>query len=79
MCALVHGGGYASHCIARAAHCLALPDSIGSKHGAALPEALLTVWHNVFQRGGLKAGETVLIHGGTSGIGTLALQQYLLS
>jgi len=74
VCALVHGGGYASHCIARADHCLALPDSIDSKHGAALPEALLTVWHNVFQRGGLKAGETVLIHGGTSGIGTLGIQ-----
>ena len=74
VCALVHGGGYASHCIARADHCLALPDTIDSEHGAALPEALLTVWHNVFQRGGLRSGETVLIHGGTSGIGTLGIQ-----
>lgn len=74
VCALVHGGGYASHCIARADHCLALPDSLDSKQAAALPEALLTVWHNVFQRGGLQAGETVLIHGGTSGIGTLGIQ-----
>ncbi len=74
VCALTHGGGYASHAIARADHCLQLPDDMTTKQGAALPEALLTVWYNVFVRGRLSAGETVLIHGGSSGIGTVGVQ-----
>ena len=74
VCALTHGGGYASHAIAREDHCLALPDSLSTEQGAALPEALLTVWYNVMERGQLSAGETVLIHGGSSGIGSIGVQ-----
>ncbi|MBL6697592.1 MAG: NAD(P)H-quinone oxidoreductase [Luminiphilus sp.] len=74
VCALTHGGGYASHAIARADHCLKLPDDMTTEQAAALPEALLTVWYNVFERGRLAAGETVLIHGGSSGIGTVGVQ-----
>ncbi len=74
VCALTHGGGYASHAIAREDHCLALPDSLSTEQGAALPEALLTVWYNVMERGQLSAGETVLIHGGSSGIGSIGIQ-----
>ena len=72
--ALVHGGGYASAAIARADHSLLLPDSIDSRAAAALPEALLTVWHNVFTLGKLTPGETLLVHGGGSGIGSIAVQ-----
>ena len=74
VCALTHGGGYASHAIAREDHCLALPDTMTTQAGAALPEALLTVWYNVFGRGQLTAGETALIHGGSSGIGSVGIQ-----
>ncbi len=74
VCALTHGGGYASHAVAREDHCLALPDNLSTEQGAALPEALLTVWYNVMERGRLSAGETVLIHGGSSGIGSIGVQ-----
>ena len=74
VCALTHGGGYASYAIAREDHCLALPDNLSTEQGAALPEALLTVWYNVMERGQLSAGETVLIHGGSSGIGSIGIQ-----
>jgi NADPH2:quinone reductase len=73
ICALTHGGGYASYAIAPVGQCLPVPDGFSMSEAAALPEALLTVWHNVFQRAGLKQGETILIHGGASGIGTLAI------
>lgn len=73
VCALVTGGGYAEYCLARAEHCLPVPDSLPLAEAAALPETLFTVWHNVFQRGRAQAGETLLVHGGTSGIGTMAI------
>ena len=72
--ALVQGGGYASTALARADHSLLLPESINNQQGAALPEALLTVWHNVFVLGKLQPGETLLVHGGGSGIGSIAIQ-----
>ena len=72
--ALVQGGGYATVAIARADHTLQLPSNIDTRDGAALPEALLTVWHNVFTLGNLKSDETLLVHGGGSGIGTIAIQ-----
>ena len=72
--ALVQGGGYATLANARTDHTLKLPPNIDSRHGAALPEALLTVWHNVFVLGELRPDETLLIHGGGSGIGTVAIQ-----
>ena len=74
VCALVAGGGYASHAIARVDHCLPVPDNISLVEAAALPEALLTVWHNVVVLGQLKANDTLLIHGGSSGIGSLGIQ-----
>lgn len=74
VCALTHGGGYASLAIARADHCLPLPEDMTTEQGAALPEALLTVWYNVVERGRLASGETVLIHGGSSGIGSIGIQ-----
>jgi putative PIG3 family NAD(P)H quinone oxidoreductase len=74
VCALVHGGGYATAAVARADHCLRVPEDVTLEQAAALPEALLTGWHNVFERGGLKAGETLLVQGGASGIGTIAVQ-----
>jgi putative PIG3 family NAD(P)H quinone oxidoreductase len=73
VCALTHGGGYADCTVAPAGQSLPLPDGMSMIEGACLPEALLTVWHNLFQRCGLAAGETVLIHGGASGIGTLGI------
>ncbi len=73
-CALVTGGGYAEYCVASADVCLPLPADMGFQEAAALPEALFTVWSNVFMRGGLKAGETLLVQGGASGIGTMAIQ-----
>jgi NADPH2:quinone reductase len=72
--ALVVGGGYAEYCPAHESHCLPVPASLGSVEAAAVPETFFTVWHNVFERGRLKAGETLLVHGGSSGIGTAAIQ-----
>lgn len=74
VCALVAGGGYAQYCVARADHCLTVPSGIAMAEAAALPETLFTVWHNLFQRGYARDGETVLVHGGTSGIGTMAIK-----
>jgi putative PIG3 family NAD(P)H quinone oxidoreductase len=71
---LVAGGGYAQYCIAQDAQAMAVPASLSIQGAAAIPETLMTVWHNVFERGGLKPGETLLIHGGSSGIGTMAIQ-----
>ena len=71
---LVAGGGYAQYCIAQDAHAMAVPPSLSIQEAGAIPETLMTVWHNVFERGGLKPGETLLIHGGSSGIGTMAIQ-----
>jgi putative PIG3 family NAD(P)H quinone oxidoreductase len=73
VCALTHGGGYASIAIAPQAQTLPVPSGYSIAEAAALPEALLTVWHNLFQRAALQPGENVLIHGGASGIGTLAV------
>jgi len=73
ICALTHGGGYASYAVAPVGQCLPIPDDFSMPEAAALPEALLTVWHNVFQRAALQKGENILIHGGASGIGTLAI------
>lgn len=73
VCALVHGGGYAEFCVAEAGCCLPVPDGISLAEAAAMPETLFTVWHNMFERGWARDGETVLIHGGTSGIGTMAI------
>ncbi|MFU0504764.1 NAD(P)H-quinone oxidoreductase [Pseudaminobacter sp. NGMCC 1.201702] len=72
--ALVSGGGYAEYCLAHAGHCLRRPARLDSVSAAGLPEAAFTVWHNLFELGGLTPGETVLIHGGASGIGTMAVQ-----
>jgi NADPH2:quinone reductase len=71
---LVAGGGYAQYCIAQDAQAMTVPAALSMLEAGALPETLMTVWHNVFERGALKAGETVLIHGGSSGIGTMAIQ-----
>ena len=73
ICALVSGGGYAEYCVTDEATALPVPGDFSYVEAAALPETFLTVWHNVFERGALKAGETVLIHGGSSGIGTTAI------
>ena len=72
--ALVIGGGYAEYCTAHESHCLAIPAGLSMIEAAAIPETFFTVWHNVFERGRLQPGETLLIHGGTSGIGTVAIQ-----
>ena len=74
VCALVTGGGYAQYCVASAALCLRLPTGFSFIEAAALPETFFTVWTNVFERGGLSPGETLLVHGGSSGIGTTAIQ-----
>lgn len=74
VCALVGGGGYAQYCVAPSLQCLPVPKGLSLLEAAALPENYFTVWTNVFERGGLKAGETILIHGGSSGIGTTAIQ-----
>jgi len=74
VCALLPGGGYAEFVATPAAHCLPVPKGLSLKQAAALPETFFTVWSNVFMRGGLKAGEKILIHGGSSGIGTTAIQ-----
>lgn len=73
VCALVAGGGYAQYCIARADHVLPVPSGVNMVQAAALPETLFTVWHNLFQRAYARDGETVLVHGGTSGIGSMAI------
>lgn len=74
VCALLGGGGYAEYAVADAGSCLPVPKILNFIEAASLPEALFTVWHNVFQRGQLKAGENFLIHGGSSGIGVTAIQ-----
>lgn len=74
VCALVSGGGYAEYCLAHSAHCLTVPRHMDMASAAAIPETLFTVWHNVFERGFAADGETLLVHGGTSGIGTMAIQ-----
>ncbi|MCC8965208.1 NAD(P)H-quinone oxidoreductase [Bradyrhizobium sp. Pear76] len=71
---LVAGGGYAQYCIAQDAQAMTVPPSLSMQEAGATPETLMTVWHNVFERGALQAGETLLIHGGSSGIGTMAIQ-----
>src|ERR1700742_4232122 len=71
---LVAGGGYAQYCIAQDAQAMAVPPSLTIQEAGATPETLMTVWHNVFERGALKPGETLLVHGGSSGIGTMAIQ-----
>ncbi|MEM9500316.1 MAG: NAD(P)H-quinone oxidoreductase [Pseudomonadota bacterium] len=71
--ALTPGGGYAEYCAAPWQHCLPVPDDMDLKQAAALPETLFTVWHNVFERGMARDGERLLVHGGTSGIGTMAI------
>ncbi|MEN9683631.1 MAG: hypothetical protein RLZZ427_1382 [Pseudomonadota bacterium] len=73
VCALVAGGGYAEYCLAVAGHCLPVPAGLPLDQAAALPETLFTVWHNVFERGYARDGETILVHGGTSGIGSMAI------
>jgi putative PIG3 family NAD(P)H quinone oxidoreductase len=73
VCALVAGGGYAEYCPAPSPQCLPVPKGVGLVEAAALPETFFTVWTNVFERGRLAAGETILVHGGTSGIGTAAV------
>ncbi|MFE3836173.1 NAD(P)H-quinone oxidoreductase [Pseudogemmobacter sonorensis] len=72
--ALLKAGGYATHACARAEHCLPIPPGLSLTEAAALPEGLFTIWHNLFDRGALRPGEVLLIEGGASGIGTLALQ-----
>ncbi|WP_115367136.1 NAD(P)H-quinone oxidoreductase [Alteripontixanthobacter maritimus] len=72
VCALVTGGGYAEYCLADIRHCLPVPAGMDMAAAAAIPETLFTVWHNVFERGWATEGETLLVHGGTSGIGTMA-------
>ena len=74
VCALLPGGGYAEYVVTPAAHCLPVPKGLSLKEAACLPETCFTVWSNVFMRGGLKAGERFLVHGGSSGIGTTAIQ-----
>ncbi len=71
---LVAGGGYAQYCIAQDAQAMPVPEGFSMLEAGATAETLMTVWHNVFERGGLVAGETLLIHGGSSGIGTMAIQ-----
>src|SRR5271168_5346765 len=71
---LVAGGGYAQYCIAQDAQAMAIPPALSMLEAGATPETLMTVWHNVFERGALQPGETLLVHGGSSGIGTMAIQ-----
>ena len=74
VCALVQGGGYAEYCLAAAPLCLPIPEGMSNVQAASLPETYFTVWTNVFERGRLAAGESILVHGGSSGIGTTAIQ-----
>ena len=73
VCALVAGGGYAEYCVAPIGSCLPVPKGLSMEEAAALPETIFTVWHNLFDRAYVRDGETVLVHGGTSGIGTTAI------
>ncbi len=73
VCALVAGGGYAEYCVAPQGQCLPVPEGLSMAEAAAMPETFFTVWTNVFQRGGLEGGESLLVHGGSSGIGTTAI------
>ena len=73
ICSLVAGGGYAQYCVAKAAQCMPVPPALSMEEAAAMPETLMTVWHNLFERAYVVDGETVLVHGGTSGIGTMAI------
>ena len=73
MCALVAGGGYAEYCVAPAGTCLQVPEVLRMTDAAAMPETLFTVWVNLFERGFAADGDAVLVHGGTSGIGTMAI------
>ena len=73
VCALTHGGGYAEYAVAPVGQCFPVPEGHSMAEAAALPEALLTIWHNIFQRAALQRGETVLIHGGASGMGTMGV------
>ena len=72
--ALTHGGGYAEFCRVDESHCLTMPESMTWVQAAAVPETFFTVWYNVFMRAGLRSGESILVHGGSSGIGTTAIQ-----
>ena len=74
VCALLPGGGYAEYVVTSATHCLPVPEGLSLQEAACLPETCFTVWSNVFMRGRLEAGETLLVHGGSSGIGTTAIQ-----
>jgi putative PIG3 family NAD(P)H quinone oxidoreductase len=74
VCALVAGGGYAEYAVVHETNALSVPKPLSMIEAAAIPETFFTVWHNVFERGALKRGETVLVHGGSSGIGTTAIQ-----
>src|SRR5690606_30184373 len=74
VCALIAGGGYAAYAAAHALHCLPIPGNLSYAEAASLPETVFTVWHNVFQRGNLARGESLLVHGGSGGIGTTAIQ-----
>jgi NADPH2:quinone reductase len=74
VCALLAAGGYADYAVVDARHCLPVPTGLSMVEAAALPETVFTVWHNVFERGRLQPGETLLVHGGSSGIGTTAIQ-----
>jgi NADPH2:quinone reductase len=74
VCALLAAGGYAEYAVVDARHCLPMPAGLRMVEAAALPETVFTVWHNVFERGRLQPGETLLVHGGSSGIGTTAIQ-----
>lgn len=74
VCALAPGGGYAERCVVPAAHCLPIPAGLTTREAAALPETAFTVWDNVVTRGRLRAGETILVHGGSGGIGLMAIQ-----
>jgi len=74
ICALTDGGGYAEYCLVPVDRCIPVPEGLTMAEAAAIPETLLTVWHNVFERGHARDGETLLVHGGTSGIGTMAIK-----
>ena len=74
VCALVTGGGYAEYCVAPASLCLAIPEGLNAVQAGAIPETFFTVWTNVFDRGRLASGESLLVHGGSSGIGTTSIQ-----
>lgn len=74
LCSLVSGGGYAEYCVARFDQCFPVPPALSMAEAAAMPETLMTVWHNVFERAYASKDETILVHGGTSGIGTMAIK-----